>query len=201
MHLNGSDRWRARMKNSLAATIASASMLAIVSIGFTQGWQVTSASNNQWRSLACSADGTKLIALATRDPLLYASTNSGLTWFVSGSPSNDWTAVASSADGIKLVATAAVISNPGGGGAHGGPIYTSKDSGASWSPTSAPSNQWSCIAASADGSKLVAAAAYNNSNTALGLIFVSTNSGSTWTPTAAPETRWYSIASSADGTK
>ena len=63
-----------------------------------------------------------------------------------------------------------------------------------WIQTMAPSNNWICIASSADGSKLAA-------GTWPGLIYTSTNSGITWTPTAAPNEYWSSIASSADGTK
>ena len=41
-------------------------------------------------------------------------------------------------------------------GAWAGFIYTSTDSGATWTPTSAPTNTWDCIASSADGTKLAA---------------------------------------------
>ncbi len=63
-----------------------------------------------------------------------------------------------------------------------------------WTLTSAPLTNWSCVASSADGSKLVAAV--NG-----GLIYASTNSGATWTPTGAPAANWSRIASSADGSK
>jgi len=166
---------------------------------FCENWQVTSATNNRWCSLACSADGGKLVAVAQYYPWLYGSTNSGLTWFIAGAPSNSWTSVASSADGLKLVASAAVIYNAAAGGAHGGPVYTSRDAGKTWQQTSAPSNQWSCVASSADGATLVAAAAYNYSNSANGQIFVSTNSGTNWSATNAPTNFWYGVACSADG--
>jgi hypothetical protein len=63
-----------------------------------------------------------------------------------------------------------------------------------WVLTSAPNTNWSCIASSADGSRLVAA--ING-----GLIYASTNAGVTWSPTSAPATNWASVACSADGTK
>jgi len=60
--------------------------------------------------------------------------------------------------------------------------------------TNAPSTNWTAVASSADGNKLVAAA-YG------GLIYTSTNSGDTWTQcTNAPDEGWESVASSADGT-
>ena len=67
-------------------------------------------------------------------------------------------------------------------------------SGQNWVLTSAPSTNWSCVASSADGTKLVAAV---NS----GLIYISTNSGGAWMPTSAPTNAWTCAASSADGTK
>ena len=184
---------------SLILATALCGMFATVSSAFSQSWQVTGASNNSWSSLTCSADGTKLVAIA--QPYIYASTNSGAIWFRTGAPSNSWTSVASSAKGVKLAATAAVIYNPAGGGAHGGPIYTSTNSGTTWQPTAAPSNQWSSVASSADGSILVATAAYNNSNSAYGLIFISTNFGASWNVTSAPANYWYSVAATAHGTR
>ena len=62
-----------------------------------------------------------------------------------------------------------------------------------WTLTSAPITNWSCVASSADGSKLVAAFS--------GHIYSSTNSGLTWARTSAPYNYWTSLASSADGTK
>ena len=67
-------------------------------------------------------------------------------------------------------------------------------SGQDWVLTSAPSTNWSCVASSADGSKLVAAVDG-------GLIYTSTNSGGTWVPTTAPSNAWASVACSADGSK
>jgi photosystem II stability/assembly factor-like uncharacterized protein len=64
-----------------------------------------------------------------------------------------------------------------------------------WTPTAAPTNYWHSIAASADGTKLVAVV-YG------GGIYTSTNSGSTWQPTVAPSGfPWQSVASADDGTK
>ncbi len=187
------------MRTLLLAALVCLGLFGNPAPALTQTWYSTGAPNNRWYSLACSADGTKLVATVQQYPYLYASTNSGSTWFLNGAPSNNWISVASSADGVKLVAAAAVIYNPAGGLAQGGPIYTSADSGSTWQLTTAPSNQWSCVASSADASTLVAAAAYNTSNTEYGLIYLSTNSGASWAATTAPADRWYSVAASADG--
>jgi hypothetical protein len=76
----------------------------------------------------------------------------------------------------------------------GGGIYTSVNSGATWTQTSATNWNWTSISSSSDGTKLAAVAAGCG-------IFTSTNSGATWTQTSAPSADWTSIASSSDGNK
>jgi hypothetical protein len=145
-----------------------------------------------WSSVASSADGTKVVAVSNSGPI-YTSTDSGASWTVTSAPTTNWTSVASSADGTKLVAVVGG-SYDNTGKYIGGPIYTSLDSGATWTQTSAPSNFWSSVASSADGSKLVAVV-----NQSPYLIYVSTNSGATWTQAGAPGESWAAVASSADG--
>jgi len=81
--------------------------------------------------------------------------------------------VASSADGTKLVA---VSSGPAaqwnGLDPVGGYIYTSGDSGVTWTQTGSK-QAWTSVASSADGTKLVAVAS-------LGHIYTSGDSGVTW---------------------
>jgi len=72
------------------------------------------------------------------------------------------TVLASSADGTKLVA-----------GVYEDYIYTSKDSGATWTQTGTQQT-WQAVASSADGKNLVAAA-YE------GYMYTSKDSGATWT--------------------
>lgn len=94
-----------------------------------------------------------------------------------------WTSAASSADGSKLIASES-----------GGALYTSADSGASWTRTKAPTNNWSAVASSGDGTKLVAVALN-------GLIYTSPDQGATWHTNNAPVAAWQCVASSSDGTK
>ena len=68
-----------------------------------------------------------------------------------------------------------------------------------WTQTSAPVTNWSSVASSADGGKLIAAV--GNPFGPPGHVYTSTNSGATWAPTTAPITNWASVASSADGTR
>ncbi len=71
-----------------------------------------------------------------------------------------------------------------------GQIYTSTDSGLTWTPRDA-ARSWQAVASSADGTKLVAV-------TQSGQIYTSADSGVTWTPRDAVR-MWWSVASSADG--
>jgi photosystem II stability/assembly factor-like uncharacterized protein len=91
--------------------------------------------------------------------------------------------VASSADGSKLVALG------------GSRIYTSTDSGATWTPRTDAIPRLSAVASSADGSKLIAAV-FGSS----GQLYTSTDSGESWTP-HEPGHSWWQVASSADGSK
>jgi hypothetical protein len=63
-----------------------------------------------------------------------------------------------------------------------------------WTPITAPTNGWRCIASSADGSRLIA-------GTASGFVYISTNSGAAWAPAITTNEFWSSVASSADGCK
>jgi len=88
-----------------------------------------------------------------------------------------------------------VFGNPSfPGGEFRGPITLVPALAESWTQTSAPTTNWSCVASSADGSRLVATVRG-------GLIYSSADSGKTWTPTSAPATNWLCVASSADGSK
>src|ERR1700733_4560704 len=63
----------------------------------------------------------------------------------------------------------------------------------SWTRTSAPTNAWTAVATSADGTRLVAVGG--------NFIYTSTNYGSTWISNNAPMAGWTEVASSSDGTK
>ena len=93
--------------------------------------------NQNWTSVATSADGTKLAAVATNSPI-YISSDSGATWTTRGINSN-WTSVSSSADGTRLAAISGVV-------------YTSSDSGLTWNSSGIEGNVVCC---SPDGSTLI----------------------------------------------
>ena len=160
---------------------------------FGQTWTLTGTPTNfNWSCIAGSADGTKLVA-ANHDGTIngtngvWVSTNSGATWSLTGAPiTNDWWAVASSADGSQLAATDAYY----------GLIYTSADSGTTWTQANLPIWTWRSIAMSADGAKLVVSAgnpAFNQ------YIFTSEDAGVTWVSHSVPGMFAVFVASSADG--
>ena len=139
----------------------------------------------KWQSVASSADGRKLVAVAYGGQI-YTSTDSGVSW----TPQTDnqyWQSVASSADGSKLVAVV-----------DGGRIWTSDKGGEGWiEHPELPPLSWTSVASSADGSKLVALAWE-------GQIYTSDNGGADWAAQLAPTSpapSWTSVASSADGSK
>jgi hypothetical protein len=154
---------------------------AMVSINSGATW-TTNAVYHAFNRVACSADGTKLLAAFFSSPgNIYLSTNSGYNWTASTSPSANWSAVASSADGVKLA-----------GAIYNGRIWLSTNSGASWATSGAPVKNWASLASSTDGTKLAAAPSGD-------IIYSSTNSGITWTATGSASDSWFSIACSADG--
>ena len=100
--------------------------------------------------------------------------------------SSSWYSITSSSDGTKLAA-----------GPNGGNIYTSTDSGVSWTErTASGSSSWPSITSSSDGIKLAAVSAS-------GYIYTSSDSGATWTTNSnsSGSRSWNSITSSSDGTK
>ena len=135
--------------------------------------------NRVWQSVAASADGSKLVAVANNGQI-YTSTDSGVTW-TERDFNRNWRSVASSADGSKLVAVV-----------YDDQIYTSTDSGVTWTARENIRN-WLSVASSADGSKLVAVHGG-------GQIYTSTDWGVTWTPRDSSR-NWTSVAAAADGSK
>src|SRR5437868_14167628 len=85
----------------------------------------------------------------------------------------------------------------------GGFVVISTAFAQTWTQTSAPITNWTAVASSADGSKLVAVTGYfiGIGGVPPGPIYTSHDSGVTWKATSAPSTNWSAVASSADGTK
>ena len=144
--------------------------------------------------VATSTDGGKIVAASSAgtNSAIYISTNAGLNWIkATNAPLATWYSVASSANGNILMA----------GAYNSGKVYISTDSGATWTNTSLPSNNWNSVAESADGTKMVALA--NSGSSLLGFgkggIYTSTNSGEAWVSNSAPSWSWCCAAMSPDG--
>jgi hypothetical protein len=208
--------------------------VSVLNVTRAQPWAagtVTPQTHQSWTAVACSADGMKVAAGGMYPPpdpgfglrqffyrtaQIYASTDAGATWVPTRAPTNLWQAIASSADGSKLIAAASIqiqsgfltsfhVLNPSLDG--DGLVYTSSDSGATWNPVNLPNNTWSCVASSADGTRLVAGATLTPGGvegllfSGDGSIYRSSDSGVNWGIASAPSGQWRSLASSADGTK
>lgn len=106
-------------------------------------------------SIACSADGSRLVVSSSGNgsPVtfsasgysIFLSTNSGGTWQTTATPAVQWRQVTCSANGNRINAVS-----------HDGCVFTSPDGGQTWAYISNPVLPWSGLAASADGSSLAA---------------------------------------------
>jgi photosystem II stability/assembly factor-like uncharacterized protein len=121
-----------------------------------------------WYGCASSSDGTKLVVGGIGN-LFYTSTDSGLNWIIR-QPAGGigsfgrWFGITSSSDGTKLAAAIGVISGSTNIYCY---IYTSTDSGVSWTkrepavtavPVTGIPKKWWSMASSSDGKKLVVGA-------------------------------------------
>ena len=173
------------MKSRRTVAVVLSALFAVASL-FAQTWTNTGPGGVA-PSIACSADGTKLVAVGFPGPA-YTSTNSGASWITN--TGGYITAVAASADGNTFVICSNLIV-----------IYVSTNAGLNWTSNSAfAAPGVSSLAMSADGTRVVAAGAGKFAMTS-GHIYTSTNTGATWTQTAAPLDTWTSVACSADGNK
>jgi len=166
------------------------------STDFGVTWNVIAGtSGHNWFSIASNIDGTKVVAV-DRGGDIWTSTDSGSTWTQrSVGAVRNWASIASSSDGVKLVA---VASN----GDSNGYIYTSSNSGVTWSGNLAPAgtNKFTGVASSNNGTYLAATTWANG-------IYTSSNSGLNWTlrtlpvPNAGATTYLQAVASSGDGSR
>ena len=158
-------------------------------------------------AVALSADGNKLAATFpfANPGAVFTSTNGGVNWVSNSVPGKNFIAIASSADGNRLVTVVGATPSMALGSVVSGPIFLSTNSGVTWEHTSAPDEIWSCVASSADGTRLAAATIGLTPEGYLaptGMVYVSNDSGATWFQTSAPTNNvWAAIACSADGTK
>ena len=169
---------------------------------FGAGTWVEQIESQMWRSIASSSDGRKLVAAAyqevqgTQQSGVFTSEDYGVTWTRRITTAGSAYRVTSSADGTRLAMVERF-----------GKIYTSANSGATWSAGTSEGG-FNSVASSADGSVLVAVQANGKSTVEdqsvlvgrTGKLLVSTNAGTTWTERAT-RNWWRGAAVSADGNR
>lgn len=153
--------------------------------GVTWLWTQRDVPSHSWYSLALSADGARIVAVAT-DGAIFASSDSGTTWTDRSVSGRDgWDSVVSSANGLTLAT-----------GSYNGYLLTSFDAGVTWTDRSPPGTHfWTSVAASNDGMKLAAIETG-------GYIYTSNDAGRNWTARMdAGFRKWSDIAISPDGSR
>jgi hypothetical protein len=149
-------------------------------------WQRVLDSRN-WRSLACSSDGSTVVASAD---LVFLSQDSGRTWQQQTSlPTGIWRSAVMSSDGKKMAAV-----NYSGWFREPSTLWTSIDSGLSWQQ--AVGRKTLGLVSSGDGSRLFAIGQDTIQSSA-----ISTNWGATWNPANIPLFSVGSAASNFAGSK
>ena len=155
----------------------------------TGTFAATSAPQQNWWSLASSANGQKLIA-----GLNGATNGFGTRTYVSTDYGQTWSDLSPSA----VFAEAYVTISPDGGhllnALPDGHLWLSTNDGSSWANvTPSPTSSWRATATSADGSVVLAA---DNS----GAVYMSTDTGSTWSLSTTMPQGARGAAVSSDGT-
>ncbi|HTV41091.1 MAG TPA: sialidase family protein [Candidatus Sulfotelmatobacter sp.] len=154
-------------------------------------WTQAETPPGSWGPVACSADGTELVAVNGGVGGIYVSTDSGATWNPANVPAEEWTSIAVSADGATMLAAYP----PDDAGP--ADLYASTNSGDSWfSPTNIDGSSIA-VACSEDGS-MMAALTYGGEGEST--LIVSTNFGLTW-QTAEPSSSEFGLGCAADGSK
>ncbi len=160
---------------------------ASAGLAFGQTWIPTGAPSNSWSAVACSADGSKVVAATTGNSptgQIFISNDGGTNWTPTGAPLEGWTLVTSSADGTRLAALAAVAKFG---------AYTSTDSGAAWVWHKGPPYAYGTLDCSADGSTLLGVEVDYN-------VYLSPDFGDTWVKRRTPIFDINTAAFSTDGT-
>jgi hypothetical protein len=157
-------------------------------------------SNKYIYGTAISSDGSKIVLCSNNfvnaDPngYIYTSTNSGVSFTNRMTDARrKWYDVASSTDGTNLIACdyGGFVSTQSTQAGIGGYVYTSTDSGVTWTARMTDAlRKWLTVSSSSDGSYLFA-------GMFPGYLYISTNSGVNWNQiTSAGYRNWVSIASS-----
>jgi hypothetical protein len=166
----------------------------------------TSAAAQDWVDIAADSTAAHLVAITAYGDI-WTWADGGATWTnrTTGTAASgqDWQGVASDATGTSLVAVCH-DSLTAGGVLYGGDIWTSADSGVTWTnrtaDTAASGNEWMAVASDANGGHLAAVSAHGRAND----VWTSADAGATWTNqttgTPASGQQWVAVASDMTGT-
>jgi hypothetical protein len=182
---------------SLGAALVFAALSGDTACG-QGGWTLTTAPLTNWSGVACSADGSNVVAVVggwtsyyynpQAPGPIYRSGNSGKTWEMAAAPVTNWSVVAASAQGTNWVA----------GWLYRSPVQLSTNGGLDWFESGSPNtNIWIAMASSADGNTLMASDP--GGGHVPGCVMTSLDSGAHWTWSLHDFTAWTSIACSANG--
>ncbi len=155
-------------------------------------WQARASGSRPWSGVHISADGLRIVGVVIGGGI-HRSTDGGATFQeIAGTGNTDWRAVSGSESGQRLVAVASLYA---GDTARRG-VYVSQDGGATWARqaitgATAPTGNWSFVAASGDGARMVA---LDNG----GHPWVSADGGATWNIRFG-YSNWSGVAVSGDG--
>jgi photosystem II stability/assembly factor-like uncharacterized protein len=159
--------------------------------------------NAYFTCVASSADGTKLFATGSNANIspsittcIYVSVNSGSTWTECIDASNNlpgttlqaknfFVGIACNSNGTKVVCAVQL-----------GYIYTSTDSGTTWTQRTSTTQQWGPVTSDSTGTYLAAGIRFGPDN-----IYTSNDSGATWvrqTDASSPSRSWRSVVYSSD---
>ena len=161
---------------------------AKMSNDFGATWSTLTTSCSVWQGAAMSTDGTHIVIGCGNGGTVAISSDAGSTWSYFNPPVNWASWVAMSSDGTKIA-----VATGQSGGNRAGPIYTSTDSGATFTTQYGSGNHyWNNIAISDDGTRL-AASSYDAG------LYTSSDSGVTWTQRTGTPTGATAMSASADG--
>ena len=180
-----------------------------VSIDYGLNWTIRSPKENEcWSGATSDSDGSNLMtSISVGLGKLYISNNQGASWNEFSYRNGNWSGMASDSDGSHLIAGQLnqyiydgldQFGEPTWHSEDGGRLFTSSDSGATWTERQPAGNIdkiWIGVASDSDGSHLIAAVEE-------GRLYTSDDYGETWTeeqPAGDVNKNWSSVASDLDG--
>jgi hypothetical protein len=177
--------------NSICAVGRTVILFTVIwaSPGLAQTWTQTGAPITNWTAVACSANGSRVVAAAGAS--IYASSDSGQTWSVTSTLGTDWkwTSFAASADGATWMASSQDSWDSGA-------VYVSTNAGFTWVLTYTDS---CCTSVACSGDARSVAVGVRPPIHGFGGVEISHDSGASWSYSMGSPHMCVAVAGSADG--